>query len=77
MNTEKLTDENLRKAIRALKNQKAFDAPTHMYIPVPHWEINRETYKGTGRPRKIDYVWVDFIKDMKEILSSSPSTTTE
>lgn len=51
-----------------LKSDEPIKFPPVMFtVPPPRWVLNKNTYKGLGRPRKSDYNYVDLTEDFKLI----------
>lgn len=50
----------INKTITEIKNNsvKLSNKP-YFIFRIPHYEINRNKYKGKGRPKNTDYIWVD------------------
>lgn len=72
--TEVLITKNIDDLIEDLKDSLNKKLPNDfmkgLLVPFPHWSIDRKKYKGIGRPRKKDYIYIDFLKTAKDILKN-------
>lgn len=65
--------DNVIRAIRQeIKHTNEFAKPSYVYFPKKTRtdEIDRCMYRGKGRPRRIDYVYEDTLKLLKDYSES-------
>ena len=53
---KKITDEQIRKAIKALESQPC-ESDMVMYVRPADRFLDKTKYRGKGRPRRDDYYW--------------------
>ncbi len=62
-----ITSKTIDKMISLLRSKRGIKYNADfLLVPPPRFVVDRKKYSGTGRPKKSDYVYIDFTKLFKE-----------